>query len=103
MQTLPVKIANETIKTFAGDALALVNGFLRVATHLVMAPVERIANACDVAGLLRGRAARAAERQRMRRAWRSLHARAPASRRRPSGRPGRRSMFSCLGFLGELT
>jgi hypothetical protein len=94
MQTLPVEIA----KTFVSDALALVNGFVRVVTHLMMAPFERIANACDVAGLLRERAARAAERERMRRAWRSLHARSPASRR-----PSRRGVFSCLGFLGELT
>ena len=98
MQTLPVEIAKEIIQTFVGDALALVNGFVRVATHLVMAPVERIANACDVAGLLRERAARAAERERMRHAWRSLQARAPVMHR-----SRRRSIFSCLAFLGELT
>ena len=63
MQILPVEIAKEITKTFLGDALALVNGFVRVATHLVMAPVERIANACDVAGLLHERAARAAAAQ----------------------------------------
>lgn len=98
MQTLPVEIAKEIIKTFLGDALALVNGFVRVATHVLMAPVERIGNACDVAGLLRERAARVAERERMRRAWRSISADVRTSRR-----PRRRGMFSCLGFLGELT
>ena len=98
MQTLPVQIAKEIITTFLGDAMALVNGFVRIATHLVMAPVERIANACDVGGLLRERAARVAERERVRRAWRSISAGAPTSRR-----PRRRGMFGCLGFLGELT
>ena len=98
MQTLPVQIAKEIITTFLGDAMALVNGFVRIATHLVMAPVERIAKACDVAGLLREHATRAAERERMRRAWRSLRTRAPAPRL-----SHRRGVFSCLGFLGELT
>jgi hypothetical protein len=98
MQTLPVEIAKEITTTFLGDAMALVNGFVRVATHLVMAPVERIANACDVAGLLRERAERAAERERMRRAWRSMSAGTPTAHR-----PRRRGVFSCLGFLGELT
>ena len=94
MQTLPVEI----VRTFIGDAVALVNGFIRIVSHLVMAPVERIANACDVAGLLPERAARAAERERMRRAWRSISAGVPAT-----CRPRRRGLFSCLGFLGELT
>jgi hypothetical protein len=98
MQTLRVEIAKEITKTFISDAMALMNGFVRVATHLIMAPVERIANACDVAGLLRERAGRAAERERMRRAWRSLPARTPSTRR-----SRRRGVFSCLGFLGELT
>src|SRR4029078_5801439 len=42
----------QTMTTFVGDAFALVNGFGRTVTHLVMAPVERIAKASDVAGIL---------------------------------------------------
>lgn len=51
--------------TFAEDAAALVTGFGRVVLHLVTAPVERIANACDVAGVL-------AERRAALRPWRAL-------------------------------
>ena len=98
MQTHRVEIAKEITKTFVSDVMALVNGFVRAVTYLIMAPVERIANACDVAGLLRERAAHAAERERMRRAWRSLPARTPSTRG-----SRRRGVFSCLGFLGELT
>ena len=54
MQTLIVQIAT----TFVGDATALVNGFGRIVTHIVMAPIERIANACDIAGVLQMRRAR---------------------------------------------
>jgi len=46
MQRLIVQVAT----TFIGDAIALVNGFGRIVTHILMAPVERIASACDVAG-----------------------------------------------------
>jgi hypothetical protein len=48
MQTLVLEIAT----TFADDALALVKGSGRVAMHIVTAPVERLAKACDVAGVL---------------------------------------------------
>ena len=51
MQSLPVQIA----KTFVSDAFVLVNGFTRIVTNVVMAPVERIAKACDVAGVLHER------------------------------------------------
>ena len=95
MQSLVVQIAT----TFIGDAAAFVNGFGRIVTHLVMAPVERIASTCDVAGILSQRAARALERDQVKRAWRSL----PQSAERPhrSRRHGR--PFGCLRFLGELT
>jgi hypothetical protein len=73
MQTLIVQVAT----TFVGDATALVNGFGRIVTHIVMGPIERIANACDVAGVLQMRRAR-------------------HSRRRGGG-------FGCLRFLSELT
>ena len=74
------------------DATALVNGFVRIVSHLMMAPVERIANACDVAGLLAARRA----------AWR-----AGSSLYRAAGRGGRRArrhgLFGCLHYLSELT
>ena len=95
MQSLPVQIAT----TFVGDAFAFVNGFARIATHILMAPVERIAKACDVAGVLHERAERAAEREQIRRAWRAL-SRDTAKPHR-SRRHGR--LFGCLRFLGELT
>jgi hypothetical protein len=82
-----------------GDAAALVNGFGRLVTHFVMAPVERIANACDVAGILRERAARAAERERVRHAWQVIGHRAP----RPHRQRRHHGLFGCLRSLGELT
>jgi DNA-binding protein len=94
MQSLPVQIA----KTFVGDAFALVNGFTRIITNVVMAPVERIAKACDVAGILRERALRAAEREEIRLAWRVL------SRDTPKPHRSRRhGLFGCFRSLGELT
>jgi hypothetical protein len=78
MQTLIVQVAT----MFVGDAAALVNGFGRIVTHILMAPIERIANACDVAGVLQ---ASVLQRRRARR-----------SHRRGGG-------FGCLRFLSELT
>ena len=93
MQPLMFQIAT----TFVSDAIALVNGFGRIATHIVMAPIERIAAASDVAGILSERAARAAEREQVKRAWRAL--------RRSAERPQRSRwrLFGCLRTLGELT
>jgi hypothetical protein len=95
MQTLAVQVA----ATFLDDAAALVNGFARIVTHVVMAPVERIANASDVAGVLASRRAALAHRRAAARLWLNV---AHGSRR---GRGPRRrgSAFGCLGFLGELT
>ena len=73
MQTLAAQVAT----TFLGDAAALVNAFGRIVTHIVMAPIERIANACDVAGVLQMRRARHSDR--------------------------RGGGFGCLRFLSELT
>jgi hypothetical protein len=95
MQSLPVQIAT----TFVADAFALVNGFGRIVTHILMAPVERIANACDVAGILQERAKRAAERERLKHAWRALSVNTPRPHR--AHRP--RGLFGCLRCLGELT
>jgi hypothetical protein len=94
MQRLIVQVAT----TFIGDAIALVNGFGRIVTHIVMAPIERIASACDVAGILEQRAARAAERERIKHAWRALSANAMKPQR-----PRRHGLFGCLRALGELT
>jgi hypothetical protein len=95
MQPLVIQIAT----TFVGDAAALVNGFARIVTHILMAPVERIANACDVTGILQERAARAAERERIKRVWHVL--RRETSKPYHQRRHGR--LFGCLRFLGELT
>jgi hypothetical protein len=94
MQSLPVQIA----KTFVSDAFALVNGFTRIVTNVVMAPVERIAKACDVAGVLHERALRAAEREGIRHAWRTLSQASPKPHR-----SRRHGLFGCFRSLGELT
>jgi hypothetical protein len=92
MQTLIVQVAT----TFVGDATALVNGFGRIVTHMVMAPIERIANACDVAGIL---PRRRAGKKRMNTGFvmrSSIH----HARR---GRRSHRRSGGCLRFLGDLT
>src|SRR4029077_8204946 len=48
MQTLAAEIVN----TFVDDATALVAGCGRIVVQLLTAPIERLANACDVAGVL---------------------------------------------------
>lgn len=53
MQTLALQLT----ATFVEDAIELVRGFGRVMVHLATAPVERIARACDVAGVLERRRA----------------------------------------------
>jgi hypothetical protein len=94
MQTLLSEVATILL----GDAAALVNGFGRIATPILMAPIERIANACEVAGILpRRRAAGSNPGFVMRNANAIHHAR----RERRSHRRG--SGFGCLRFLGDLT
>ena len=45
--------------TFVDDAIELVKGFGKIIVHIATAPIERMANACDVGGVLaRRRAAR---------------------------------------------
>jgi hypothetical protein len=51
MQTLAVEIAF----TFVDDAIALTTGAVRIALRFLMSPVERLARACDVAGVLSAR------------------------------------------------
>ncbi len=50
MQTLALEIAT----TFVDDAAALVTGSGRIIMQLLTAPIERLAHACDVAGVLSG-------------------------------------------------
>ncbi|PIT04936.1 hypothetical protein TSA1_32465 [Bradyrhizobium nitroreducens] len=71
MQTLAVDIA----ATFIDDAAALVTGFGQALLRVAMAPINRIANACDVAGVL-------AERRATFRMWRASRARARQEGRR---------------------
>jgi len=71
MQTLAVDIAT----TFVDDATALVTGLGRALLRSAMAPIDRIANACDIAGVL-------AERRATFRMWRASRARARHEGRR---------------------
>jgi hypothetical protein len=89
MQTLVAQIAN----TFVGDAAALVNGFGRIVTHIVMAPIERISNACDVAGVLPGR----------RSPVRVARARAGRGGRGARGAPKSRRSVRCGRLFGRLS
>ena len=80
MQTL----VSQLTTTFVHDAIELVKGFGKVIVHIATAPIERMANACDVGGALaRRQSARAAphaptKARRPRRLWKlspfaSLH------------------------------
>ncbi|MBC9877041.1 hypothetical protein G8O24_06745 [Bradyrhizobium sp. INPA01-394B] len=88
MQTLAVDIAS----TFVEDAAALVTGLGRALLRFAMAPIDRIANACDIAGVL-------AERRATFRMWRASRARARLEGRR-FGLLGR---FNPLRHLADLT
>ena len=48
MQTL----VSQLTTTFVDDAIELVKGFGKVIVHIATAPIERIARACDVGGVL---------------------------------------------------
>jgi hypothetical protein len=48
MQTIAAEIA----LTFVDDATALMTGGVRIVVRFLMSPIERLANACDVAGVL---------------------------------------------------
>ena len=48
--------------TFVDDAIELVKGFGKIIVHIATAPIERIANACDVGGVLARRQAAARQR-----------------------------------------
>ncbi|MCK1384469.1 hypothetical protein [Bradyrhizobium sp. 21] len=81
MQTLAVDIAT----AFVDDAAAFVIGSGRALLRLAMVPIDRIANACDIAGVL-------TERRATFRMWQANRARA--------GHEGRR--FSLLGRLSPF-
>lgn len=71
--------------TFVDDAAALVAGLGRAVLKFAMRPIDRIANACDIAGVL-------TERRATFRMWRASRAR--------SRHAGRR--FSLLGRLSPF-
>ncbi|MGY3531929.1 MULTISPECIES: hypothetical protein [Bradyrhizobium] len=85
MQSLALQLPT----TFVDDAIELVTGFGRAIFALATAPIERIARACDVAGVLEQRRAdRRAPRPAVQR-----------GRRRKS----RRCRWSPFGGLSDLT
>jgi hypothetical protein len=92
MQTLAADIAT----TFVDDAIALAAGFVRAVLRPVTGPIERIANACDIAGVL-------AERRATFRMWRAKKDQARRAGRTASPRRlgllGRCSPFRHLGHL----
>jgi hypothetical protein len=65
----------------------------------VLAPIERIANASDVAGTLAARRTALARRREATLLWLN----AAQTSRRGRGARRRGGVFGCLGFLGELT
>jgi len=74
MQTL----VSQLTTTFVDDAIELVKGFGKVIVHIATAPIERMANACDVGGVLARRRLRAAMKAQRPKAWKlspfaSLH------------------------------
>ncbi|MGY3584978.1 hypothetical protein ACVIGB_005962 [Bradyrhizobium sp. USDA 4341] len=85
MQTLALQLTT----TFVDDAIELVKGFGRAIFALATAPIERIARACDVAGVLE-------QRRADRRAPR------PAAQR-GSRRKSRHCRWSPFGGLNDLT
>jgi hypothetical protein len=91
VQTLAFEIAT----TFVDDAAVLVGGCGRIIVQILVSPIERIANACDVAGVLANRrfshAMRARQRQPGLKGTSELR------------RPRRRRSYWLLGSLGDLT
>ncbi|MGY3451024.1 hypothetical protein [Bradyrhizobium sp. USDA 4353] len=85
-------LSSRSPQLFSIDIQPLLNGLARAASHLVADRVERIANACDVAGLLASRRARRGAGDQLFRA---------------AGREGRRKrrggLFGCFHYLSELS
>jgi hypothetical protein len=89
-------LAAEIAITFVDDATALITGCGRIVVRILMAPIERIANACDVAGVLPHRHMREIE---MKRARAGSSEGAPSSRRRRWQLRNRMFSFRSLGNL----
>jgi hypothetical protein len=68
-------LVSQLTTTFVDDAIELVKGFGKIIVHIATAPIERIANACDVGGVL-------ARRQSARRPRATTKARVRAARGR---------------------
>jgi hypothetical protein len=92
MQTLAVDIAT----TFVGDAIALLTGFVRAVLRPMTGPIELIANACDIAGVL-------AERRATFRMWRAKREHARREGRASPRRLGLLGRCSPFRHLGNLT
>ena len=45
-------LVSQLTTTFVDDAIELVKGFGKIIVHIATAPIERMANACDVGGVL---------------------------------------------------
>ena len=86
MQTLAFEVAT----TFVDDAAALIRGGGRIIVQILMSPIERLANACDVAGVLASRRFSRAIK------WQ-------ARKGTLKSRPRRQRSHWMLGFLGDLT
>ena len=71
MQTQTQTLAIQLTSTFVDDAIGLAKGFFQTIAHLATAPIERIAKACDVAGVLERRAERRVQKSAPRRGKRS--------------------------------
>lgn len=96
MQTLAEQIAI----TFVDDASALVSGCGRIVARALMAPIDRLASACDVAGVLPQRRSSLQMRQvETKRGQRGSNQRTSGSRR------GRWRLRNCMSLrsLNDLT
>jgi hypothetical protein len=51
-------LVSQLTTTFVDDAIELVKGFGKIIVRIATAPIERIANACDVGGVLARRPSR---------------------------------------------
>jgi hypothetical protein len=97
MQTLAEQIAI----IFVDDATAFITGCGRIVARMVMAPIDRLANACDVAGVLPQRRSSLQMRQvEPKRARRGSSERTSRSRR---GRWSLGNRMFTLRCLNDLT
>jgi hypothetical protein len=102
-------VISQVAYTFVDDAVALATGLGRITAGLtidalaaarsrVMAPVDRLARACDVAGILAARDA-----AKMRSHVKAVHRQNTATSRRIRGRFDVFGIFAALRTLRELT